>query len=59
LKAAQFLDWLMEPAAGSRPRVNVAKFGIGFCPDCQRSRGVASGRCTHCDSAKPVTAEDA
>jgi hypothetical protein len=49
----------MEPAAASSPRVNVAKFGIGFCPGCQRLRSVASARCSYCGSAKPVTIEDA
>ena len=41
-----------------RARLNIAKFALGVCPGCRGLRGVASLRCSHCGSAKPVT-EDA
>jgi hypothetical protein len=59
MKAARLVDWLMEPAAASLPRVNVAKFAIGFCPGCRRLRSVASPHCVYCCSRAPVKDEDA
>ena len=45
-----------EPAG--RTRLSITKFSLGVCPGCRGLRGVASLRCSHCGSAKPVT-EDA
>ena len=45
-------------AMPQRTRLNIAKFALGVCPGCRGLRGVASLRCSHCGSAKPVT-EDA
>jgi hypothetical protein len=39
-------------------RLNISKFALGVCPGCRGLRGVASLRCSHCGSAKPVI-EDA
>jgi len=58
------LDWLRQlrkgPMAPPTPRVRleVARFGIGFCPGCRRLRGVTSPSCQHCGSRAAVT-EDA
>jgi hypothetical protein len=49
----------MEPAAPTLPRVDVAKFGIGFCTGCHRLRSVASLHCSYCGSDKMVRVEDA
>ncbi|MGZ5910355.1 MAG: hypothetical protein ACXWLB_10815 [Reyranella sp.] len=46
------------PVTEQRPRLDIAKFALGVCPGCRGLRGVASLRCSHCGSAKPVT-EDA
>jgi hypothetical protein len=46
------------PATQQRARLDIAKFALGVCPGCRGLRGVASLRCSHCGSAKPVT-EDA
>jgi hypothetical protein len=46
------------PATPQRARLSISKFALGVCPGCRRLRGVASLRCSHCGSAKPVT-EDA
>ena len=51
--------WLRRPAAAPTPRVrlDVTKYGIGFCPGCKRLRGVASARCLYCGSVVAVTAD--
>jgi hypothetical protein len=46
------------PATPDRARLSITKFALGVCPGCRGLRGVASVRCRHCGSAKPVT-EDA
>jgi hypothetical protein len=46
------------PAAPDRARLSITKFALGVCPGCRGLRGVASLRCSHCGSVKPVT-EDA
>jgi len=46
------------PATQERARLSISKFTLGVCPGCRGLRGVASLRCSHCGSAKPVT-EDA
>jgi len=46
------------PPQVRRTRLDVTKFGIGFCPGCKRLRGVASASCQHCGSLAAVT-EDA
>jgi hypothetical protein len=46
------------PATPDRARLSISKFALGVCPGCRGLRGVASLRCGHCGSAKPVT-EDA
>ncbi len=46
------------PATPDRARLSISKFALGVCPGCRGLRGVASLRCSHCGSAKPVT-EDA
>jgi hypothetical protein len=33
---------------------DIARFGIGFCPDCKRLRGAPSLRCDYCGSTRPV-----
>jgi hypothetical protein len=43
------------PATQQRARLNIAKFALGVCAGCRGLRGVASLRCSHCGSAKPVT----
>ena len=51
--------WFAAPAdTQDRARLNISKFALGVCPRCRGLRGVASLRCSHCGSAKPVT-EDA
>ena len=51
--------WFAAPAEPhDRARRDISKFALGVCPRCRGLRGVASGRCAHCDSAAPVT-EDA
>ena len=51
--------WFAAPAEPQgRARLNISKFALGVCPCCRGLRGVASLRCSHCGSAKPVT-EDA
>jgi len=58
------LDWLRSFAGrttaplASRTRLDVGKFGIGFCPGCRRLRGVTSPSCRYCGSRAAVT-EDA
>jgi len=58
------LDWLRHlrksPIAPPTPRtrLDVAKFGIGCCPNCWRLRGVTSPSCHYCGSRAAVT-EDA
>jgi hypothetical protein len=50
---------LAAPAhQAGRSRLDITKFGIGFCPGCKRLRGVASARCTYCGSIAAVV-EDA
>jgi hypothetical protein len=46
------------PATPERARLSLTKFTLGVCPGCRGLRGVASLRCSHCGSVKPV-AEDA
>jgi hypothetical protein len=51
--------WFAAPAEPhDRARLNISKFALGVCPRCRGLRAVASLRCSHCGSAKPV-AEDA
>jgi len=51
--------WFAAPTqAEDHARLNISKFALGVCPRCRGLRGVASLRCSHCGSAKPVT-EDA
>ena len=51
--------WFAAPEqAEDCARLNISKFALGVCPRCRGLRGVASLRCSHCGSAKPVT-EDA
>ena len=57
------LQWMKSLASqpapqAPRPRLDVTRFGIGFCPACKRLRGVASRSCLHCGSSAAVT-EDA
>jgi len=46
------------PGMPRRARLSITKFALGVCPGCRGLRGVASLRCSHCGSVKPVT-EDA
>ena len=51
--------WFAAPAEPQdRARLDISKFALGVCPRCRGLRGVASLRCSHCGSVKPVT-EDA
>ena len=59
IRVGMLLDWLMEPGPATTPRVDVAKFGIGFCPGCQRLRSAASASCLYCGDIRAVRAEDA
>ena len=45
-------------ATQERAQLNLTKFALGVCPGCRGLRGVASLRCSHCGSTKPVI-EDA
>ena len=53
-----WLKALSDKEMAPRARLDVTKFGIGFCPGCKRLRGVASASCQHCGSLAAVT-EDA
>jgi hypothetical protein len=57
----QWIRTLANRPAGQwqarRARLDVTKFGIGFCPGCKRLRGVASAACLHCGSLAAVTEE--
>jgi hypothetical protein len=57
LNALQGL-FAVPPATPARARLNITKFALGVCPGCRGLRGVASLRCSHCGSTKPVI-EDA
>jgi hypothetical protein len=59
MRLAVLLDWLIETAPTKVPRVNVAKYGIGFCPGCHRLRSVASVGCIYCGDIRAVRTEDA
>jgi hypothetical protein len=49
---------LAAPASPlKRARLDVTKFGIGFCPDSRRLRGAASQCCVYCGSAATVIAD--
>jgi len=55
------LTWfssLFEPSHSAPDRVQISRFGIGFCPGCKRLRSAASLHCNDCGSTAPVT-EDA
>jgi hypothetical protein len=40
--------------ATRRAVLDIARFGIGFCPGCKRLRGAPSPRCDYCGSMRPV-----
>jgi len=47
-----------EPAApNDRPLRDLSRFDMGVCPGCRGLRTVASPRCDHCGSTRPVTAD--
>jgi hypothetical protein len=50
-----WLKALSDKEVPPRTRLDVTKFGIGFCPGCKRLRGVASASCLHCGSLAAVT----
>jgi len=50
--------WFSSLFEVSRPtpdRLQITRFGIGFCPGCKRLLSVGSLRCGDCGSAAPVT----
>jgi hypothetical protein len=51
------LTWfssLFEPSRSTPDRLQISRFGIGFCPGCKRLRSSASLRCNDCGSTAPV-----
>ena len=52
------LTWfssLFEPSRTTPHRLQISRFGIGFCPGCKRLRSAASPCCNDCGSTAPVT----
>jgi hypothetical protein len=53
-----FQGWFDAPTtATDRPLRDLSRFDMGVCPGCRSLRTVASARCSHCGSTKPVTAD--
>jgi len=48
------LSSLFEASRPTPDRLQIARFGIGFCPVCKRLRSAASLRCGDCGSTAPV-----